>query len=132
NSQMTVPLGDLAPGQTQTKTIRWVGHGAATAVSVPIAPNAQGDSFNDDTHRQDTPELTREKIRNALAGSLASGANNGYDYYGTDLGTYGRADNAFIGWFSDPILDVRVDGSPANGEEVNLLYAHLPTPENAP
>jgi hypothetical protein len=133
NPQESVPIGDLAPGQTQTKTIQWVSHGGATSLSVPVTPETRNaPSFDPTRHQPDTPEMARDKIRTALAASLATGTENSYNYYGVDMGTYGRADNAFVGWFSDPILDVRVDGNPANGEEVNLLYAHLPVPENAP
>ena len=46
--------------------------------------------------------------------------------------SYGRAPLAFIGWFSEPTLKIQIDHKPANGEEMSMVYAHLPIPTDAP
>ena len=58
---------------------------------------------------------------------------NGYNPYGESGRGYGRSINAFIGWSSESLMNVQIDGKPAaSGEEVNLLVAHLPVPPGAP
>ena len=65
--------------------------------------------------------------------ALGANQNQNYGYYETSQ-SFGRVTNAFVGWFSDeqhPTLPIQVNGKTANGEEVNLLFVHLPPPGNA-
>ena len=96
NSDTSVAIGDLAPGATAQKTMLWSLKEAAS-LRVPAATNGG----IDDASRSETPEMTRTKMRDALANALATGTqNNGYYWNGSDVenNSYGKATNALVGW----------------------------------
>lgn len=131
NSEQAVsPIGDLAPGETKEQSITWGDSGSAVSINLPNT--GKGNANFDPTDRKaETPDVTRGKIQNAMIQTLANARNNNY-YWNMDTGGYGRRAHAFVGWFYDKTLDVRVDGKSAAGEQVNLLYVTLPTPDSAP
>jgi hypothetical protein len=75
--------------------------------------------------------VTQARIASALLQSLSSGADQGNQYGFQASHGYGRGANAFVGRFSDPVLDMRVDGHKPDGQEVNILVVDLPVPSNA-
>jgi hypothetical protein len=125
------PIGSLAPGETRKQTLRWTYRGSGNGIFLPSNAGAPSNELPD-SQAKDTPESQQARIRYAMTQTLAVNNSQGYGYYGGDTtGSYGRAVNAFVGWFYDPLVPVRVDGRPARGEEVNLLFVHLPVPANA-
>lgn len=140
----TVPIGNLAPGETVQRTVQWAASRRYIG-SIGLPQSAQNraagidtpDVTGDDEKRLPTTDATRARIREALTQILrqeTGSQNNGYNFggYGDAQPDSGRTANAFAGWFYDPVLDVRVDGQKTAGQEVNLLYVHLPPPQNAP
>lgn len=130
NGNMTngsVELGDLPPGAVRSAELQWTYRVAGTTALYAdnqigsVAENVRSD------------ETTRMRIRTALAGAVGPSdvARSADPYaYGVRNG-YGLRTNALVGWFYDPLLDVRVAGQTASGQEVNMLFAHLPLPANA-
>ena len=127
----SVDIGDLGPGQTSARQkIHWSAR--SSAINIPLhskLPNAPQVSV---------PKLsldkisTHDKITSALADAMAHNSDQNQNYYSQSGRGFGHSANVFIGWFSDPLMNVRIDGKPApSGEEVNLLVAHLPLPANA-
>lgn len=127
NAEGTANLGDLPPGETATQNIRWGEPGSAVAITMPT-PSLPSFTYDPTERKNDSPEVSRAKILAGMVQSLSSGANNNYGW-NSAYSTYGRKTNAFVGWFYDPILDVSVNGARPKGEEVNLLFVHLPIPE---
>lgn len=125
-------IGSLAPGESKQQTLKWSYKDFSAGLTLPTEDqNASGFRDSQDTTKE-TPERTEIRLRNGLASALFPQNNNGYSYYGGETTqSYGRATNALIGWFSDPLLKVQVDGRQAEGLEANLLMVHLPTPDNA-
>ncbi len=125
-------IGSLAPGESKQQNLKWSYKEFGAGLTLPTvgqAPNATIDSQNS---TRETPERTQIRLRNGLTAALFPQSNNGYNYYnGETAQSYGRSTNALIGWFSDPVLKVQVDGKQAAGMEANLLMVHLPTPANA-
>ncbi|HLV80771.1 MAG TPA: hypothetical protein VKT32_10835 [Chthonomonadaceae bacterium] len=135
NGGHTVELGDLAAGATVRRTVplvvwAWSRSGAGS-ISLPSPPEPT-DALNPEDSRSGTPEATRARIQAGLVEMLRENVSQDYGYWQTPLGGSGGPPNAFVGWFDDPVLDIRVDGEKAAGQEVNLLFAHLPPPAGAP
>ncbi len=120
-------IGDLPSGATVVKQAHWSAHAAiAHAPSLPL-PAGQSTNTHGVEGQLDTPEAVRERIRNDLNAAIAGGGNE--NMYGI-AGNFGRGDTVLTGWFYDPLLEVRVDGQTTAGTEVNLLYVHLPCPQD--
>jgi hypothetical protein len=131
SSAQQVPLGDMAPGETKSAPLRWVSRGGAFGLGLPSRSGPP--VVYDGPHKTPiTPEMTRNAIRDALAETLRQNSQRNMGWPNDISSGYGKAANVFIGWSYDPVLDVRVDGRLAAGEEANLLVTHLPPPANAP
>src|SRR5262249_30202719 len=66
NDNETVPLGDLAPGETsKSLTLRWAKPDTTLGLRIPPSKAAPPPTLPGDT-RMETPEETRRKIREAL------------------------------------------------------------------
>ncbi|HLK56829.1 MAG TPA: hypothetical protein VKU00_09705 [Chthonomonadaceae bacterium] len=127
SSANAVPIGDLAPGQTGTKTITWTyKEPGASALHIPA------ENVSMDPNATETPDLVRARVRQSLAQALGTETNGNNGYGREEITNFGRVPNAFYGWFYDPLLNITVDGKPTLGEEVNLLWVHLPMPSEAP
>jgi hypothetical protein len=126
----TVSLGTLPPGATGSSTMVWNARRTTNNIQVTYDPDTS--ATEDPTTLSDSPAATQRRIGNALALALSNGSteSQGFGMASQDQRGFGNGVNAFIGWFRDPILDVRVNGQAASGEEVNLLLAHLPAPTN--
>jgi len=102
----SMPMGTLAPGQSQTVRLFIGGqHGYGGGVGIPTSVPA---SNNDAVAR----------IRQAL--SWTASVNEG--------GAEGRNPLVFVGWFTEPVLGLNLENADPRIEGVNLLVAHLPTP----
>jgi hypothetical protein len=125
-------IGTLAPGETKQQTLKWIYKDFSAGLTLPTpAQNPTGPLDSQDALKE-TPERTQMRLRNGLTAALFPQNNNGYNYYGNEaIQAYGRSTNALVGWFSDPTLNVQVDGRSAEGLEANMLVVHLPTPDNA-
>jgi hypothetical protein len=128
-------LGDLAPGATAQETMHW--NHAREGVGLALPSSTAPDPNLVTGAAADPQAMARAMIREGMTQALNSGAQNvqnmvNQTYGGEPEEGYGRPVNAFVGWFYDPILDVQVNDQPPAGEQVNLLFAHLPTPLNAP
>lgn len=126
-------LGDLGPGETKQKIMLWSTGNGAGQLSVPSSSVSTEPGSN--ASATDKQAAARAKIQAGMAQALTGSAENTpYRMYGDDEDDdrYGHATNAFIGWFYDPVLNVTVNDRAPAGEEVNLLFVHLPTPENGP
>ena len=130
-------IGALAPGQaSKPHEMKWSVRAAATSISLhsPLPLDSPEAAHNNGRDALKTIS-THDKIMMAFTNTLAAGAEQGgYNPYGESGRGFGRGGvNAFTGWFSDPLMNVQIDGKPAaSGEEVNLLLAHLPAPLGAP
>ncbi|MCW3052752.1 MAG: hypothetical protein JWN14_1922 [Chthonomonadales bacterium] len=125
-------IGDLAPGATKKQTLKWSYKDFGSGLTLPNASQNQAPTPDSQDVTQETPERTQLRLRNGLTSALFPQNNNGYNYYnGETEQAYGRSTNAVIGWFSDPLLKVQVDGKEAGGLEANMLMVHLPAPANA-
>ncbi len=116
-------IPDLAPGESAEQTVEWNVHALANNI------NLNGEAARNSSPNEDPAQRS---ITSAMAAALVSGSQ--LDMYGGYDGSahgYGRGVNAFVGWFYDPLLKVRVNGKEGAGAEVNLLLVHLPTPANA-
>lgn len=127
----SLPIGSLAPGASLHRPMEWSTAGLASSIPVNY-DDAPYESAN--APLTDSPEQNRARIAHALSVRLSTNADNsnGFMPGAESGGAYGHTTNAFVGWFSDPVLDARVDGRKQPGEEVNLLLVHLPVPDNAP
>lgn len=139
-----IAVGTLAPGQTSDlKKLTWSSPGPATnLVSANWFDLADFDpgSFNNSFTKKGMIDIpTSNKIASSMAEIVSTGTSNNNDQYnnfnsngGQETGNYGTRPTVFVGWFSDPIMNVTVNGHAApSGDEVNLLVVHLPTPANA-
>jgi hypothetical protein len=131
-----IDIGALAPGQaSKPHEMKWATRVAAT--SIPLHSHLPLDS-PEAAHNNGQEALkkisTHDKIMMAFKNTLNAGTEQNWNNpYGESGRGYGHSINAFIGWFSDPLMNVQIDGKPAaSGEEVNLLVAHLPAPPGAP
>lgn len=118
-----IPIGELAPGQTYqgSVSLNQINFQYSLPLPSPIQNSTEAVSNG-------TPEQERRKICSALADILRNTETYGFD--GTDVNSYGTPAFALVGWFDDPLLDVRVDGKTPQGVEANLLVVHLPAPKN--
>ena len=131
-----VELGDLSPGQSSPpKTMTWGMRQNATNIPFASLPNSLPLSNNtgEDARHRFVTASTHDKMVMALGDTLTQGWDSGqYGNYGESGHGYGRSLNAFVGWFDASLMTPRINGKPApQGEEVNLLFAHLPAPANA-
>jgi hypothetical protein len=127
----TVPIGNLAPGASAQQKVKWSYKDFGDGLTLPSnEQNYPGAVAGQDT-KKETPERTQARLRYGLISALSPQGNTGYNYYNQSPQTYGRNTDALVGWFSDPLLKVQVDGKQAEGTEANLLMVHLPTPGNA-
>jgi hypothetical protein len=124
-------LGTLAPGETKTAKFRWNTRNTAFNLSLPVPTNLVDSASSGDEKRDDTPAMTQTRIASALLQTLSTGTEQNQYGYAPPHG-YGRGANALIGRFTDPLVDVRVDGRQPDGQEVNLLVVDLPLPQDAP
>lgn len=133
NGEQTVPLGDLAPGETRQGTLKWAYNSNANTVHPPYAPGISNSGLPYDPRAADTPENVCAKIRYAMSAVMSSNENDGNSYnpYGSTPNDFGRVTNALVGWTTDPLLHVPVDGKQPDGQEVNMIFVHLPAPSNA-
>ncbi len=109
-------IDDLAPGQTRS-TITGESDNPATG-NIRLSPAAFG---------------TRMQFNMArgLAEALGLGPEAESGSGAADAAKFGRGAYALLGWFADPLVKVRVDGSDApGGSEMNLLFVRLPAPSN--
>lgn len=134
DNQVTT-IGKLAPGQTwkSPSVMKWTFKGTGTSVHVP---QITSNSAIEIAKKTETPQELRTHIRRRLTEALNNAPNQSGDnpYGGVETSSYGHVSNAFVGWIdnsSDPLLKVQVDGKSAAGEEVAMLYIHLPAPPNA-
>ena len=126
-------IGDLAPGASMQKTLRWMAKDNTTSLHIPFTSSPPVNDMPGENQKPDTPDLVHSRVRYAMTQALAQGQGQSYDYYGNEqMDNFGRVTNAFVGWFYDPLLEVEIDGKKTAGEEVNMLFVHLPPPDNAP
>lgn len=126
-----IDIGDLEPGQTSVpKNIHWAARTAA--VNIPFRSMLSNPSMAGVSKLSLDKTSTHDKITLALAESLSKSGERNSNYYAESGRGFGHSANVFVGWFSDPLMNVRIDGKPApSGEEVNLLVVHLPLPEKS-
>jgi hypothetical protein len=132
----TISLGNLVPGAAVTQRMQWNTRTSAINLPVPVPPapteaDKTESADRPDERREDTPVVTRARIASALLQSLVTGTEQNQYGYQVPHG-YGHGANALVARFSDPLLDLRVDGHKPDGQEVNVLVAHLPMPTDAP
>ena len=120
----TAALPDLAPGASAEQKFKWNAHTMVNNINF-----AAGETVNRPNPNEDAAV---RGITNSMTQAMTSGSTPEM-YGGYDGGAhgYGHGVNAFVGWFYDPLLKVRVNGKDGDGVEANLLLVHLPTPTNA-
>jgi hypothetical protein len=136
----SIPLGNLAPGQTQTagRRLAWQNRETTATVHLPPAPADWKSTSTVNNRRPETPEQVRNSLRFALIEAM-DGTNTAYPSYPNyammngeeDAQSFGRASNAFVAWVDNgghPLFDPHVDGKAAAGQEADLLYIHLLPP----
>jgi hypothetical protein len=123
-----VKLDDLAPGQSKTHVLPLAGQNENTEVIPGGYSNTQSEVS------QEPGKMTPAQTRRTIEAGLAAALNNTQNTYDTSgqANRRGVAAPVFTGWFDEPTLDVRVNGSKPEGVQVNLLYVHLPVPADAP
>ncbi|MCS6777914.1 MAG: hypothetical protein RMJ43_09835 [Chloroherpetonaceae bacterium] len=132
NGDRVITIGDLAPGARRTldndgRKMRWQTEGSWNFLSLP-SPGTPGDA----AHVRDAPAW--RPIQSALIRTLATTGKSWRNVYpaGYAYAASGSAPNVFIGWFTDPVVEVQVDGRTVEGDPINLLVVHLPVPARAP
>ncbi len=129
NSEQSIPLGNMAPGEKREKEIVWINRGGGTSLNLNTSLSTfSGNIVN---HAPNDRLSDEEALQSALTQVLSQGRQNG-GYWDIYTGDFGRVTTAFTGWFSDPIIDVTINGKRPAGTEMNLLIAHIPTPIGAP
>ena len=151
---LRVELGDLMPEQKSAPhKVKWTVRPNATNIALMLQPDQlplssrgiaslrgkyelppnNSNNSPGDVRRIPVDLSTPDKITLALSDTLKQGWDWQQYGYGEGGRGYGRSVNAFVGWFDAPLMSPRIDGRPApQGDEVNLLVAHLPAPPNAP
>lgn len=124
-------IGKLAPGASTQQTVKWSYKDFGGGLALPSNEQNYPGSAGSPDSTKETPERTQARLQLGLISALSPQNNGGYNNYYESSQSYGRNTNALIGWFSDPLLKVQVDGKQAEGLEANLLMVHLPTPGNA-
>ncbi len=125
-------IGSLAPGDSKQQILKWSYKDFGAGLTLPTVGQNQAVTPDSQDSTKETPERTQTRLRNGLTSALFPQNNSNYGNYGGEtVQAYGRSTNALIGWFSDPLLKVQVDGRQAAGLEANLLMVHLPAPANA-
>lgn len=133
NGDTNTPVNNsLAPGASVKVTVKWAYQANASSYKLP---GAAGSLAVFDPNDKDTPDGITGKLRYAMtqAMSLDSGEANGNGFMGGGGAddNYGKVPNVLIGWTTDPFLHVSINGHEPQGQEMNLLVVHLPTPPNA-
>lgn len=135
NADRGVPIGDLAPGQSGHGMVSWAYGANSDVLRLPTAASLAGSGLPYNPQDGESPESITSKMRYAVTQVLGQSAGqNEYGYgWGADLeSNFGKVPNAFVGWTTDNLLHTTIDGKAPTGEEVNLIFVHLPPPGQAP
>jgi hypothetical protein len=132
NREASRKLGDLPPGATKEAVFLWAEPGVTEQLSLSslLPTNRQNPEVAPPD--VDSSKAERVRLRTALLHSFTNPTQYHPNRWMQAQAIYGRQTNALVGWFDEPILEPRVNGKLAAGEEAALLFVHLPTPKGAP
>ena len=108
-------MADIKAGESAPAMVSWAGTTAATTPlsSLPFSETALPEN-------RQSAEAAQQQIEQAMQGFFRITGGPATQSRTVACG--------FVAYFNAKTLDVRVDGKSADGEQVNMLYAHLPLP----